>query len=189
MVLIGFAVQLFVAVAAGEMDDPMATIFTNGFGTFFGFSGPSSGYMLFAGGGEVIAMVLFLGQVEGKNQALVFARRTTLFRRAGLMALTLYAIQYLLYIPVLLLEYAFGLEPNKQQEAVWQSLIMIAMSVAITLLVSWAWEKAKFKGTLEWVAVKMLGKISHQEKAADRIDPKGTLYEIEPLGQPGESRQ
>ncbi len=183
MVAIGFAIQVVVAIIAGELDDPAATIFEFGFGTIFGFSGPSTGYMLFAGGGEVLVVVLFLAQVEGKNKALSFARRTVPFRRAGLLALSLYALQFLLYIPVILLELAFGLQPDQQQEELWQSLLMITVCVAITFAIPWAWERVKFKGSLEWCTIVLLGKLSKRKNAADRLDPKGALYDIEPLGQ------
>jgi hypothetical protein len=189
MILIGFGVQIVCTIVAGALDEPAATIFKNGFGTIFDAEAPSRGYMLFAGGGDVLALVLFLGQVEAKNLALKFARITTGFRRAGLIALTIYEIQAGLYIPVILLEYAFYLQPDKHQDNVWQSLVIGAVCVAITILVSWVWEKLKFKWSLELVAVKMLGKFSHREITADRILPAGSLYEIEPLGQPGESQE
>jgi hypothetical protein len=186
MILIGFGVQILVEIIASTLSGSEATLFTNGFGTIFGFAGPSSGYMLFAGGGEVLAMVLFLGQVEGKNRAKVFARRTVAIRRAGLIALTLYAIQFVFYIPIILLEYAFGLDPDQQQETIWQSLLMIAVCTVIAILVPWAWEKGKFKGTLEWFAAWILSKFTRRENTGDRLNTKGSLYEIEPLGEPGE---
>nr|MDO8109391.1 heparan-alpha-glucosaminide N-acetyltransferase domain-containing protein [Candidatus Sigynarchaeota archaeon] len=184
MFAIGFAVQIGVLIVASALDDPAKTIFENGFGTFFGFSGPSSGYMLFSGGGEVLIMTLFLELVEGKNKAMQFARRTVVFRRSGLIAMSLYALHALSYVPVLLLEYAFGLHPDQREEQLWQSLLIITICVAIWILVSWAWEKVKFKGSLEWVAAKLLGKMSRREHAADKLDPKEALYDIQPLGQP-----
>ncbi|NHJ05535.1 MAG: DUF1624 domain-containing protein [Candidatus Heimdallarchaeota archaeon] len=182
MFFLGLILQISFSLLAKLFVGPLQTHFEYGFGGIFDFSGPSTAYMLFIGGGEIIVTILFLWFVEGKNRAKKFAEKTVFIRRPGIIALTIYSLQPITFIPIIFLEKAFELEPLQKQENIWISLLIIAVCMIMWFLVFYLWEKINFIGTFDWMYSSILAK--KRRGALNRVKPKEVLYNVEPLGEP-----
>lgn len=184
MIFLGLFLQLLFAAIADTLPDDQKTLFEYGFGTLFGASGPSSAYRIFIDGGELLLIAIIIYRVEGRRRAKQFAAKTVTIRRAGMISLTLYALQFLALVPMIAIEsYIFGYPLNNEfQSELWQSLICIVVITAIYIVIPILWEKIHFKGTLEWWVAKMLSK-GHSE-SMDRLNAQGYLYDVEPMGEP-----
>jgi len=181
MFLLGLVLQIVFSVIAKNLDESSRMYFEYGFGEIFGFSGPSSAFMLFAGGGEIILTALTLWFVEGKNRAKRLAENTIIIRRTGIITLTIFALQPLTFIPIVMLEKAFGLVPNTRQGTIWHSLAIIIICLMIWIPVIYTWEKSKFIGSFDWFVSAFLHR--KRKDALNRLKPDEVLYEVEPLGE------
>lgn len=182
MFLFGLIFQLFFNFISQYFVGDLNTYFIYGFGGLFDYSGPSSAYMLFIGGGEVVVTTLFLWLVEGRNRSKKFAENTVFIRRHGVITLTIYSLQPITFIPIIFLEKAFGLEPLQQQETIWQSLTIISLCLILWFVAVYFWENKNFIGSFDWMFSKLLEK--RRKGALNRLDPDEVLYNVEPLGEP-----
>jgi len=185
MFLLGLILQIIFYLIANNLTGESKIFFEYGFGTLFGFSGPSSSYMLFVGGGEIIVTALTLWFVEGKRRGKQFAERTIIIRRTGLITLTIYALQPLTIIPIVMMEKVFGLEPNTQQGTIWQSVLMIFVCLLIWIPVIYTWEQINFVGSFDWILSVILNR--NRKDALRRLKPDEVLYAVEPLGEVSDS--
>jgi hypothetical protein len=184
LLFLGLILQVINGLIADTLDEPMKTIFENGFGKPLD-AGGTAAYRMFIDGGELICMALLIYWVEGNNRAKKFAKRTVAFRRAGLISLTLYSIQYLALIPIVLIEsYIFHYPlADEYQATLGQSMLAVVLISLLFLAIPGVWEKIQFKGTFEWIIARILSR--GNKDAMDRLNVQGTLYDVEPLGEPG----
>lgn len=183
---LGLILQVLNGVIADALDEPLKTIFLNGFGKALATGGYTA-WRMFIEGGEYICRALLFHWVEGNNRAKNFAKRTVPFRRAGLISLTLYSMQYLALIPIVFIESYIFKYPlaDEYQATIGQSMVAIISISLLFIIIPWLWEKVQFKGTLEWVIARILSR--GNKNAMDRLNVQGTLYDVEPLGEPGSS--
>ena len=182
MFILGLALQFLFSFIAGKLDATTSTYFEYGFGALFDLSAPSTSYMLLVGGGEIIVMTLLLWFVEGKRRAKKFAENTVLIRRIGVISLSVYALQSLTVIPIILFLTAFGLDPLANQANIWQSLAIIVACLAIWLPALFHWENSKFILSPDWFFSKIINR--NRKDALKRLNPTEVLYKVEPLGEP-----
>ena len=184
MFFLGLVLQIVFYLIANSLSDSAKMYFEYGFGEIFGYSGPSTAYMLFVGGGEVLLTILTLWLVEGKNRGKQFAENTIIARRTGIITLTVYALQPLTLVPIIMLERTFNLEPGLQQASIWQSLAIICICLMIWIPILYTWEQIKFVGSFDWLLSFILKR--NRTDALNRLQPEEVLYSVEPLGEKDE---
>jgi len=132
---------------------------------------------LMASGGAIVLLLLIFYMVEVRGKGPKFAAKTVYFRRFGLLTLTLWCLQWVMVLPIIALDPLFGgraLEGklNGGELLLVLLVIMIMWSVVLRL-----WEKVNFKGSFEWLTVKILSR--RRKSAGERLELASSLYNIE----------
>jgi hypothetical protein len=153
-------------------------------------------FYLFTTGLELFLLMLLLRMVEfSKRVALSpkmdsFIKKTTGVRRWGIVSLTLFVWQV---FPEFLLRYLGNLVTGGQVEFMQRgqadglpSIIMIILVIIVWDLLFRLWEKAKFKGTFEWLMASIAAKVLKKSgkgsgDPTERLQLDAVLYHPEPI--------
>ncbi|MFX0103413.1 MAG: hypothetical protein ACFFCS_27880 [Candidatus Hodarchaeota archaeon] len=144
-------------------------------------------YHMFILGLETMSVtaLLYLVDFRKKTKIEVFAKFTRWIRRFGILTLSLWFLQFIAIFPSLLIEAVTGWPIIGIPKGVkhgglvdwqlpWYLIIIFLMYHVILLL----WEKAGFKGSLEWLTSHALSKGS---SSGDRLKMTSILYGSEKM--------
>ncbi|MHA2169726.1 MAG: hypothetical protein ACXAB7_07510 [Candidatus Kariarchaeaceae archaeon] len=148
--------------------------------TFYPFVRYNFYWYLFTVGGQLMVLALAVYILEYNHGSSFMLKNTTLFRRWGMVSLTIFIFQILSF-PVMIV-FAL-LTPwdtlDFQQLNLWQSLI-----VAIVVMIYWDvciryWSRYKFKYSLEWLFLNIMSrsKIGSQKS----LDVNEIVYNYDPV--------
>lgn len=129
-------------------------------------------------GGSLILMLLVIYYIDFRGKGDKFAKKTTFFRRFGIMTLTLWCIQWLVVIPVYIVQTIANLITHTSENWLdgpilneglngYQLIGLVFIVIMFYHLILWLWQKVQFKGSLEWITVKLLS--SKREDAGLRL--------------------
>lgn len=129
-------------------------------------------------GGSLIVMLLVIYYIDFRGKGEKFAKKTTFFRRFGIMTLTLWCIQWLVVIPVYLIQTIANLITHTAESWLdgpilneglngYELIGVIFIVLMFYHLILWSWQKIQFKWSLEWITVKLLS--SKREDAGLRL--------------------
>ena len=139
---------------------------------------------LFHLGMQIIIMFFALRIVEFNPKIPVkFVTRTTFLRRWGILSLTVYFFQILDIIPREILFGLTGLPFNETNKvsAGW-GLFMVAVAILFWEIILRVWEKIKYKGSLEFIILKIGTLFGGKPDPVDPLSVNGILYEeLEPV--------
>ncbi|MBD3191268.1 MAG: DUF1624 domain-containing protein [Candidatus Heimdallarchaeota archaeon] len=156
--------------------------FNSYFGEFdFTMNRPKVAMYLIETGPQILVTMLFLWLVEfrgSKEFAGSFKRYTQFFRRWGVLALSVYSLQALEFIPRYFLQMMFKI-PAAAGGCTWQQTALTVFFV----LIFWngvilLWERINFKGSLEWIIVYATS--FGRETTPSRLDVNQVIYNVEP---------
>jgi hypothetical protein len=101
--------------------------------------------------GFSLMMVMFLFRlIEFRGKSKGIAKRTKIFRRFGIIALTNYNIQWIFYLMFALV--SFSLLRIPYQRMLWAgTFLTIFLTLAVFILLLWLWEKIGYVGSFEWL--------------------------------------
>jgi hypothetical protein len=137
--------------------------------------------------GVGLMMIVFVVRmVEFRGWSAGFAKKTTMIRRFGLVAFTVYNNQFIMWIVSAFMGTFFYGEAYKSGDWGFVGLSML-MVFALYIGMLMLWERAKYTGTLEWcigtIGYNLIpGKKGRAEKAwwqKGQIDPKESLYDAD----------
>jgi hypothetical protein len=142
-------------------------------------------YLFLAIGLQLIFVTFIMRKIEFNPKVNLdkVLKRTYLGRRWGVTALTVYsflAIEYVIRAIMGLIVPAYDWLQPRTLPFGW-TLILIAVTIIVWMLILWAWEKAKFKYSLEWIFTK-IGKKNKPGKiinTSDLLDVAGVLQNPE----------
>ncbi|MCE7741289.1 MAG: DUF1624 domain-containing protein [Candidatus Heimdallarchaeota archaeon] len=110
-------------------------------------------WYLFGLGGQLIFFMLMIRFVEYRGKAESFAKRTAFVRRLGIIPFTIYAFQWIELLPQWIISgLIFGLgwsDYDKVSPLIY--LLILAYVIGQWYVVTLAWEKIKYIGSLEWL--------------------------------------
>jgi len=109
-------------------------------------------------GSQVFSTLLILRVIEFRGKAVPFAKKTTYFRRFGLIAFTVYNYQFIDFIPRFLFTKLTGIDAMYSRVNGNVSLILMAGIFLTWAIVMWLWEKVNFIGGMEWM-ISVLAKL------------------------------
>ncbi|MBD3351084.1 MAG: DUF1624 domain-containing protein [Candidatus Lokiarchaeota archaeon] len=146
------------------------------------------GEFLLTTAGSVLLLMIIIYMVDVRGKGKKFAKRTVTFRRFGIMTLTLWCLQWLVILPLTLLQLIINLVTDSWVYlhngpflnlglSGWELLGTVAYVMLFYHLILWLWQKAEFKGSLEWLTVKLMS--TKRRKASGRLS--GSLYEVESI--------
>ncbi len=149
-------------------------------------------------GGSLLIMLILVYMIDVRGKAREFAQRTVSVRRFGLVSLTVFSLQWI--VSGLLVVYHITtnaitgattefLQGNFSagwfdfQRApgllAWQFVFWFLITLAIWHVFLWLWGKTEFKGSFEWLTVKLISK--GRKDAGERMNMSASLYEVEPI--------
>jgi len=149
-------------------------------------------------GGSLLTMLIALYVIDVKGKANWFAKRTVFIRRFGLVSLTVFSLQWIVALllivyhnitnaitgdttPFLLgnfaacwydFDYAIGL-------TAWQLLFWFSVTFAFWHVFLWLWGKTEFKGSFEWLMIRLMR--TRRKDAGERLNMSTSLYNVEPI--------
>lgn len=147
-------------------------------------------FYLVLNGLQLIILMTFLGHYEYNPEADLekYTRRTRFFRRWSMVSLTVFVWQFL---PERLLEVLGYLITGinyieRGQTGHLETIVMVVLVLAFWDLLIRLWERAKFRGTFEWIMVTLgqlalYGRKGAIKQSAERLDIGGVLYDPEPV--------
>lgn len=140
---------------------------------------------LLLNGFGICAIVMIIRLVEFRGKGKSFAEKTVFIRRLGFVAFTMYTMQFI-YNGMFFIVSSIVREPY--QRLSWgPTLTVLALSLGAFYVLTWAWEKIGYIGSLEW----MIGTIASYlipGKKADKakkwwergqLDVEGAFYNAE----------
>ena len=152
--------------------------------------------MVLGGSLLLILIVLYVIDVRGKTKG--FTRRTVFVRRFGLVSLTVFSLQWLIAllligyhsisnaitgsnIPFLLSNFAAGWFDFEYAPGLtsWELVFWFSITLVIWHVLLWLWEKVGFKGSFEWITIKLM-RISRKD-AGERLNMSASLYKVESM--------
>lgn len=140
--------------------------------------------------GSLVALVIFLYFVEIRGKGDVFAKKTVFFRRFGVLTLTLWCLQWLMVFPLQIFHVILNLINQTNETFVngpvyngeldgWTTFGLFLVVTLMWHIILVLWEKIKFKGSLEWLTVKLM---THGKQIkGDRMDLTYPLYNCESI--------
>jgi hypothetical protein len=145
--------------------------------------------------GSLMLMVILLYFIEVRGKGTKLAKKTVSFRRFGNLGLTIWCLQWMMvlilqFIQVMLnwvnnTNIAFIDGPIFQSElSGWHTLLLILIIIPIWHFILWAWEEIDFKGSLEWMTVKIMSR--GKPGASERGSLSNVLYNVESVIEKGE---
>ncbi len=137
-------------------------------------------YQTFILGLEIMSLMLlfYLIDFRKKTRKDVFIKYTVWIRRFGVMTLTLWMLQYFMVFPVMLIEWITGWPVIEGGLVEPQLVIVLLLLFLMWHAILWTWEKAKFKGSFEWLTSLVL---SGKRSSGDRMEIQGVLRNPEGL--------
>jgi hypothetical protein len=153
------------------------------------------GEMMMVTGGSIFLMMMLLYLVDVEGNGKKVADKTVFFRRFGLVTLTLWSLQWMISIPLLIIN---AIRNAIQGENIpflqsdiynhgltgWEALGCMFVVIMMFYLILWGWEKANFKGSFEWLTTKALS--GGRSTAGERLDMTQSLYQVESPVEKGE---
>lgn len=130
-----------------------------------------------------IIMIIWLVEFRGKGKE--FAEKTVFIRRLGFVAFTIYSIQFVYYGMHFIVSSLLG---TPYERLGWgPTLLVLALSLLVFYLITWAWEKNGYIGSLEWMigtiaSYAIPGKKTEKEQKwwqRGRLDVDGAFYNAE----------
>ncbi|MCP4760931.1 MAG: DUF1624 domain-containing protein [archaeon] len=146
--------------------------------------------MASAGGLLLIVMLLYFVEVRGKGKKFAENKVSLLFRRFGFITLTIWCLQWVVIIPISIIQLILNLMSGLSTPILdgpflnqglngWELWGLIFIVVPMYHLILWIWEKIEFKGSLEWITVKLLSK--GRPDAEERLQLSKVLHDVEPF--------
>jgi hypothetical protein len=149
-------------------------------------------------GGSLMTILIVLYVIDVRGKAKGFAQRIVFVRRFGLVSLTVFSLQWLVALlligyhsitntitggttPFLLSNFAagwFGFEYAPGLTS-WELVFWFSITFAIWHIILWLWGKTDFKGSFEWLMIKLL-QIGRKD-AGQRLNMSASLYNVEPM--------
>ncbi len=147
-------------------------------------------------GGALLAMLVLLYTVDVRGKVRGFAKYTVSIRRFGLVSLTVWSLQWAI-VPIFMGYHsilnvvtgkstaflegnftagAFGFK-NAPGLTSWEFLFWTTITLAIWSLFLQLWGKTDFKGSFEWLTVKLM-KVGRKD-AGQRLNMSASLYNVE----------
>ncbi|MHA1887144.1 MAG: hypothetical protein ACTSX0_03905 [Promethearchaeota archaeon] len=137
--------------------------------------------MLIPTAGSLLGLVILIYFIEIRGKGTAFAKKTIFFRRFGNLSLTIWALQWTMMIYLRIVHLIFyGLSipfidgpifnAELSGNATWG--LFFGM-IPIWFLFLWGWERANYKGSLEWLFAKGVSKDS------SKVDLKFALRNVE----------
>ncbi|MBD3187837.1 hypothetical protein GF325_13460 [Candidatus Bathyarchaeota archaeon] len=128
-------------------------------------------------GSEVFSLILMIYLIDfrKKTNKQIFIKHTLIFRRFGMISLTLWTLQYFTVVPLAIFEIA-GWPVFDGGLNGWQVLVVLFCVFWFWHFIAWSWEKGGFKGSFEWMMVLVL---SRGSTSADRMKIRSVLHEPE----------
>ncbi|MEX2680102.1 MAG: hypothetical protein Q6373_000750 [Candidatus Sigynarchaeota archaeon] len=137
-------------------------------------------YQMFILGLEIMSTTFLLYMIDfrKKTNIALFTRCTCWIRRFGIMTLTLWMLQYFMVGPVIVIELATSWPILEGALVDWQLGVVLLLLFFMWHLILWAWEKAKFIGSFEWLTNLAL---SGKSSSGDRMQMDEILYKPEKM--------
>ena len=131
-------------------------------------------------GGQIFSVALLLYIVEFHGHVESFTKFTTFWRRWGMMALSIYCLQIIDFIPKIIVYVITGERAHKRGglDIAW-TFLMIAITIIWFEVLLRIWSKRDFKYSLEWIIVNLTTR-AHGFKTS-RMQVKSVVYDIEPM--------
>lgn len=128
-------------------------------------------------GSEIFSLILMIYLIDfrKKTNKRVFIKHTLIFRRFGMISLTLWTLQYFTVVPLAIFE-VVGWPVFDGGLNGWQLLVVLFCVFWFWHFIAWIWEKGGFKGSFEWMMVLIL---SRGSTSADRMKIQSVLHEPE----------
>ena len=128
-----------------------------------------------------LVIVIYFIEIRGKGNAFANAKISVFFRRFGNLSLTIWALQWTMMIYLRIVHLIFYgtsipfidgpiFNSELSGNATWG--LFFGM-IPIWFLLLWVWEKANYKGSLEWLFAKVVSKDS------SKVDLKFALHNVE----------
>ncbi|MHA1340679.1 MAG: heparan-alpha-glucosaminide N-acetyltransferase domain-containing protein [Promethearchaeota archaeon] len=139
-----------------------------------------------------VSMIIRLVEFRGKGKLL--AQKTIFIRRLGFIAFTIYAMQYIYNAMFFIVSSIFA---NPYQRLPWgPTILVLILSLLAFYLLTWAWEKINYIGSIEWIigtiasyiipGKRKPAKRAEGDKAAPikwwqrgQLDVKSAFYDVE----------
>ena len=139
-------------------------------------------------GGSILLLMIILYMIDMRGKGTKFAKYSKFFRRFGTMTLTLWCLQWLVVLPLRLMQVIVNAVTGTSVDFItgpfynngrtgWELLGTIAIVIGIYHLILWLWEKVGYVGSFEWVTVKLMSK--QRANAAARL--KRGLKDVESI--------
>ncbi len=155
--LIGMVIVLInIMNTTGNMDDALF-LYENMYGhrhwsPDFRWFIPSFAWItqfLMLNGFSLMLFILLFRLIEYRGRSEAVAKRTTVLRRFGTLAFTIYNIQWIYYLVFALISFILKGVPYQRLE--WGgTFLTLLITLSIIALLLWGWEKIKYVGSFEW---------------------------------------
>ena len=133
---------------------------------------------LFVGGGEIAIVLCCLSLVDlnGDHSWYNYIRdQCRCLRRCGAMTLTLWTLQWLNLVVVIILDEIGGKKApwksraNGERTYTWNVLVVFVLVAPLWWLLTIGYEKIKFVGSMEWIVGKLIFQKKGNSKSGDRM--------------------
>ncbi|WP_457556481.1 hypothetical protein [Candidatus Harpocratesius sp.] len=131
-------------------------------------------WFLILTGSQVFSTLIILRMIEFRGKAVPFAKKTTYFRRFGLIAFSVYNFQFIDFIPRYILTKITGIDALHSRVNGNLCLILMVGVFLTWAIVMWLWEKVNYIGGMEWmisVIAKLIlpGKVKSKSTQANQV--------------------
>ncbi|MBD3353573.1 MAG: DUF1624 domain-containing protein [Candidatus Lokiarchaeota archaeon] len=140
---------------------------------------------LLLNGFSLCAIIMIIRLVEFRGKGKMFAEKTVFIRRLGFIAFTIYTIQYLYNLIHFIVSSILG-DPYVRQD--WgPTLIILTLTLVAYYLITWAWEKIGYIGSMEWMMGTIAAYLIPGKKVTmvlkwwekGKLDVEGAFYNAE----------
>ncbi len=139
---------------------------------------------LLLNGFGIVAITMIIRNVEFRGRGKKFADQTKFIRRLGFIAFTAYTMQYIYHFAFFVVSSLVG-EPYVRMN--WgPTMLALGLSLLIYHILTWAWEKIGYIGSMEWMIGTIASYVIPGKKLKDynwwkrgQLDVENAFYNAE----------